>query len=93
MKSKLSSGEDMKTSLRNFLDRYRVAPHFTTGIAPCEPLMKSHLRAKLDLIQPTSQSLDNYKKKTEKQHDLKEFSKGAKYGLEIIEKDKSGFKV
>ena len=48
MKSKLS-GEDMKASLRNFLARYRVTPHCSTGIAPCELLMKRHLRTKLDL--------------------------------------------
>ena len=77
MKSKLS-GEDMKTSLRNFLARYRVTPHCTTGIAPCELLMKRHLRTKLDLIQPTSQSLDKHKKKSEKQQNLKEFNKGDK---------------
>ena len=40
MKSKLS-GEKMKRSLRNFLARYRVTPHCTTGIAPCELLMKN----------------------------------------------------
>ena len=68
----------MKTSLRNFLARYRVTPHCSTGIAPCEILMKRHLRTKLDLIQPTSQSLDKHKKKSEKQHDLNEFNKGDK---------------
>ena len=77
MKSKLS-GEDMKTSLRNFLARYRMTPHCSTGFAPCELLMKRHLRTKLDLIQPTSQSLDKHKKKSEKQHDLNEFNKGDK---------------
>ena len=35
MKSKLS-GEDIKTSLRNFLARYRVTRHCTTDIATSE---------------------------------------------------------
>ena len=70
----------MKTSLRNFLAGwYRVTPHCSTGIAPCELLMKRSLRrTKLDLIQPTSQSLDKHKKKSEKQHDLNKFNKGDK---------------
>ena len=72
------TGKDMKTSLRNFLARYRVTPHCSTGITPCELLMKRHLRTKLDLIQPTSQSLDKHKKKSEKQQDLNEFNKGDK---------------
>ena len=72
-KSKLS-GEKMKPSLTNFLARYRITPHCTTGIAPCELLMKRHLRTKLDLIQPTSKGL--VKHKDGKQAELKEFNKG-----------------
>ena len=76
MKSKLS-GEKMKPSLRNFLARYRVTPHCTTGIAPCELLMKRHLRTRLDLIQPTSKGLVKYKNNADtNQADLKEFKEG-----------------
>jgi len=68
MKSK-SGGEKMKPSLRNFLARYRVTPHCTTGIPPCKLLMKRHLRTKLDLLQPTSKEIvmrrTNTKKETE----------------------------
>jgi len=31
-----------------------VTPHSTTGIAPCELLLKHYLRTRLDLFQPTS---------------------------------------
>ena len=50
MKSKLSE-EKIKPTHRNFLARYRISPHCTTGIASCELLMKRHLRTKLDLLQ------------------------------------------
>ena len=67
----------MKPSLRNFLARYRVTPHCTTGIAPCELLMKRHLRTRLDLIQPTSKGLVKYKNSADtNQADLKEFKEG-----------------
>ena len=76
MKSKLS-GEKMKPSLRNFLARCRVTPHCTAGIAPCELLMKRHLRTRLDLIQPTSKGLVKYKNSANtNQADLKEFKEG-----------------
>jgi len=48
------SGDKMRPTLRNFLARYRVTPYSTTGIAPCELLLRRHLRAELDLLQPTS---------------------------------------
>ena len=92
MKSKLS-GEDMKTSLRDFLARYRVTPYCSTGIAPCELLMKRHLRTKLDLIQPTSQSLGKHKKSQRSSMTSTSSTKVTKFALETIEKDKSGFKV
>lgn len=48
MKSK-PSGEKIKAVLRKFT-RYRDTPHCIIGIAPCELLIKRHLRTKLDII-------------------------------------------
>jgi len=56
----------MKLSLRNFLARYRVTPHCTTGIPPCELLMKRHLRTKLDLFQQTSKEIVKKRTNTKK---------------------------
>jgi len=46
LKKYILSGDKMKP---DFLDRCRVTPHSTTSIAPCELLLKHHLRTKLDL--------------------------------------------
>ena len=62
LKKCMLSGDKMRPALRNFLARYRVTPHCTTGIAPCELLLKRHLRTKLDLLQATS--IDVHKGKT-----------------------------
>jgi hypothetical protein len=43
---------DSNLSLCQFLMNYRVTPHSTTGVAPCELLMKRNLRTLLDLIRP-----------------------------------------
>ena len=43
---------DMTTHLNQFLMRYRIIPHFTTGTSPSELLMGSLIRTKLDKIFP-----------------------------------------
>ena len=73
MKSEMS-GEKIKSALSNFLARYRVTLHCTTGIAPCELLMKSHLiTTKLGLIQPIAKDIVRNKSKS---------------GLEVVERSR-----
>ena len=45
-------GGDLEAKLARFLFDYRVTPHSTTGIAPSELLMHSHLKMRLHLIKP-----------------------------------------
>ena len=49
---KRTPGKTIQERLSKFLFNYRVTPHTTTGIPPCELLMKRKLRSKLDLIFP-----------------------------------------
>ena len=60
LKKCMLSGEKLIPALRNFLVKYRITPHSTTGIAPCELLFKHHLRTRLDLLQPTSIDVQNH---------------------------------
>ena len=43
MQKAKQGGKAVKQAFRNFLLRYRITPHCTTGIPPCELLMKRHL--------------------------------------------------
>ena len=49
---KRTPGKTIQERLSKFLFNYRITPHTTTGIPPCELLMKRKLRSKLDLIFP-----------------------------------------
>ena len=42
----------IQDKLSRFLFKYRITPHTTTGIPPCELLMNRRLRSKLDLLHP-----------------------------------------
>ena len=42
----------IQDKLSKFLFKYRITPHTTTGIPPCELLMNRRLRSKLDLLRP-----------------------------------------
>lgn len=46
-----SSG-DLDRRLQQFLFQYRITPHSTTGVAPCELLIGRRLRSRMDLIRP-----------------------------------------
>ena len=45
-------GASMQERLSKFLFKYRLMPHPTTGVAPCELLMGRKLRSCLDLVFP-----------------------------------------
>ncbi|XP_045183417.2 uncharacterized protein K02A2.6-like [Mercenaria mercenaria] len=42
--------------LADFLLKYRITPHTTTGIAPCELFMNRQLRTRLSLVKPSKDS-------------------------------------
>ena len=48
---KIKSGS-IQEKLNRFLFRYRITPQTTTGLAPCELLMKRKLKSRLDLVFP-----------------------------------------
>ena len=45
-------GEDWKLKLNQFLLKYRVSPHSTTGVAPAELMFGRKIRTVLDLVRP-----------------------------------------
>ena len=48
---------------------YRVTPHATTKVAPCELLLKRHIRTRLELLKPSVEHTvtNNQDKQTTKQ--------------------------
>ena len=52
---KQTPGKTIQERLSKFLFNYRITPHATTGIPPCELLMKRQLRSSLDLLIPKVQ--------------------------------------
>ena len=49
---KCTPGNSVQEKLTRFLFNYRIMPHTTTGVPPCEMLMNSRLRSRLDLFNP-----------------------------------------
>jgi hypothetical protein len=67
--------------LADFLLKYRITPHTTTGIAPCELFMNRQLRTRLSLVKPSKDSKvkDSQTKMTvnhDKSSKLRIFEKG-----------------
>jgi len=46
--------EPIQDKLSKFLFKYRITPHTTTGIPPCDLLMNRCLRSRLDMLHPES---------------------------------------
>ena len=46
---KRTQGGSIQERVSKFLFDYRITPHATTGVAPCELLMKRKLRSRFDL--------------------------------------------
>ena len=49
---KRTPGNSIQERLSKFLFDYRITPHSTTGVPPCELLMSRRLRSRLDLFHP-----------------------------------------
>ena len=57
--------------LKNFLTSYRTAPHATTGVPPCDLLLRQRIRTRLDLLKPDLAKNVNHKQAVQKaRHDL-----------------------
>ena len=61
---KKSSG-DLEDRLFRYLFDYRITPHATTGIPPCELLMKRKIKCRFDLLRPSVDG--NVRKRQESQ--------------------------
>ena len=71
-------GTSMEDNLSRFLFKYRLMPHSTTGVAPCELLMGRKLRSRLDLLTPNLTGRVQHRQEKQKEnHDngkpLREF--------------------
>ena len=67
---KRTKGESLQERLSKFLFDYRITPHSTTGVAPCELLMKHRLRSRFDLLHPeVSKKVESQQKKQVESHD------------------------
>ena len=67
---KRTKGGSLQEKLSKFLFDYRITPHSTTGVAPCELLMKRRLRSRFDLLHPeVSKKVENQQKKQVESHD------------------------
>ena len=68
--------------LSRFLFGYRIMPHTTTGVPPCEMLMNRRLRSRLDLFHPEiSGKVESRQAKQKELHDqrsLRQFTENDK---------------
>ena len=49
---KRTPGENVQEKMSRFLFDYRIMPHATTGVSPCELLMNRKLRSRFKLLYP-----------------------------------------
>ncbi len=69
---KCTPGGSVQEKLSNFLFKYRITPHTTTGVAPAELLMGRIPRSRLDLLYPDlSTKFRNKQAKQKELHDNK----------------------
>ena len=69
---KRTKGGSIQERLSKFLFDYRITPHTTTGIAPCELLMKRKLRSRFDLLYPEiGERVEKRQLKQSESHDRK----------------------
>jgi len=81
MNKSQKGGKDWEKSLATFLLTYRITAHATTGLPPCELLMKRQLRTRLDIIRPdvgktVEQALQRQQAAYRSSQQAKEFKEG-----------------
>ena len=70
---KRTAGSTVQEKLSRLLFNYRITPHSTTAVAPCELLMKRRLRSRLDLIHPDiTKKVESKQEKQKSAHDTKQ---------------------
>ena len=68
----LNDNESLESRLYRFLLQYNKIPQSTTGMAPCELLMKRKLRSRIDLVKPdVSTKVERNQSKMKDRHDKK----------------------
>ena len=69
---KRTPGESVQERMSRFLFDYRITPHATTGIAPCELLMNQKLRSRFELLYPmVRRKVERSQEKQKELHDGK----------------------
>ena len=86
--SKQGKGATLEVRLARFLLSYRVTPHATTGIPPCELLMGRKLRTLLDRLHPSVASKVFSKQHQQKRHhDSRARFRGIAAGDKVLARD------
>ena len=69
---KRTPGENVQEKMSRFLFDYRITPHVTTGVAPCELLMNRKLRSRFELLYPmVRRKVEISQERQKKMHDGK----------------------
>ena len=69
---KRTPGESVQERMSRFLFDYRITPHATTGVAPCELLMNRKLRSRFELLYPmVRRKVEKCQEKQKELHDGK----------------------
>ena len=67
---KCTTGNSVQEKLSRFIFGYRITPHTTTGVPPCEMLMNHRLRYSLDFFHPEiSGKVESRQAKQKELHD------------------------
>ncbi len=90
-------GGDMTQHISEFLMRYRIIPHSTTGISPSELLMGRRIRSTLDRVFPNvGQKIQQKQEVQKRKADIPrrcDFFKETKFMQETMVKERNGFKL
>ena len=68
LKADHKKGVPLDKALANFLLQYRITPHTTTGVSPCNLMMNRGLRTRLDLLKPDIATKVHCKQADQKQY-------------------------
>ena len=80
----------IQDKLSKFLFNYRITPHTTTGVPPCELLMNRRLRSRFDLLRPDNilaQRVENKQQSQKLAHDIHKPHREFKVGDTVYVQD------
>ena len=82
------TGGSLETRVSRFLLSYRVTPHTTTGVPPCELLMRRTLRSLLDCPRPdVSRRVQGAQERQKQHHDRRSHERDFEDGERIFCRD------